>query len=70
MKNSTFLSLNWLDLGKAFLLAFIAFLLNYLQVTFIPSLNFLTPEVKVIAVSFIGYLIKNFFQGKPTNTIE
>ena len=65
MKNSNFLSLNWLDLGKGFLMAFIVFALNYLQETFIPSLN-LSPEVKLMLITAIGYLLKNFFT-KPTN---
>jgi uncharacterized membrane protein len=65
MNNSNFLSLNWLDLGKAVLMVIIVAVLNWLQEAFIPSLN-ISPEIKVLIVTAIGYLIKNFFT--PTNT--
>lgn len=63
MKQSKFLSLNWLDLGKGFLVALIAFILNFLQETFIPSLN-VSPEVKLMLITAVGYLIKNFFTAE------
>jgi len=60
MKTSNFLSLNWYDLGKAVLMVIIVAVLNWLQETLIPSLN-ISPEIKVLIVTAIGYLIKNFF---------
>jgi len=60
MKTSNFLSLNWLDLGKAVLMVIIVAVLNWLQETLIPSLN-ISSEIKVLIVTAIGYLIKNFF---------
>lgn len=60
MKQSNFLSLNWLDLGKAILVAVISLLLNFAQEVFIPSLN-ISPEIKMFCIAGIGYLIKNFF---------
>ena len=66
MKQSNFLSLNWLDLGKGAILAVIVFLLNFAQETWIPSLN-LSPETKLLAITAIGYLLKNFFTPKPTS---
>lgn len=64
MKTSKFLSLNWLDLGKGFLVAFGAFALNYLQTTFVPSLE-ISPEVKTLIYAGLAYLGKNFFT-KPS----
>lgn len=60
MKQSNFLRLNWLDLGKAFLVAFIAFALDFLQTTFIPSLN-TSIETKTTLLAGLAYLGKNFF---------
>lgn len=65
MKPSKFLSLNWLDLAKAFLVALLAFLVNFLQETFIPSLNIPT-EVKLMLVTTVGYLVKNLFTKPST----
>jgi hypothetical protein len=65
MKQSNFLSLNWGDLGKGLLIAILATVFNWLQETFIPALN-VSPEIKVLLVTAIAYLTKNFFQGnKP-----
>lgn len=65
MKQSKFLSLNWLDLGKGLLIAILATFFNWLQEAFIPALN-VSPEIKVLLVTAIAYLTKNFFQGnKP-----
>lgn len=64
MKTSNFLSLNWLDLAKGAIVAVIVFLLNFAQETWIPSLN-ITPEVKIMLVTLIGYLLKNFFTKPP-----
>lgn len=63
MKKSAFMSLNWLDLGKGFLVAFIALLLNFAQEQLIPALN-ISPEIKLFLITAIGYLVKNFF-SKP-----
>ena len=63
MKNSNFLSLNWLDLGKMLLVAFGAFLLNWLQMTFVPALD-VSPETRTLISGGIAYLLKNFFSGK------
>jgi hypothetical protein len=60
MKESKFLSLNWLDLAKAFLVALIVLILQFAQETFIPALN-ISPEMKVFLITTIGYLVKNFF---------
>lgn len=60
MKTSNFLSLNWRDLAKGAIVAVIVFLLNFAQETWIPSLN-ITPEAKIMLVTLIGYLLKNFF---------
>lgn len=60
MKQSNFLRINWLDLGKGFLIAFIAFVLNYLQVTFIPAMD-ISPEIKTLLFAGVAYLAKNFF---------
>tara|TARA_R110000782_G_scaffold219806_1_gene307087 strand:+ start:39 stop:281 length:243 start_codon:yes stop_codon:yes gene_type:complete len=60
MKTSNFMSLNWLDLGKGFLVGFIAFALDFLQKVLVPSLD-ISAEVKVMILAAIGYLIKNFF---------
>lgn len=68
MKQSNFLSLNWLDLGKAILLAVIVIILDFAQKTLIPALD-ISPEIKLLLVTGIGYLVKNFFTAKPTNNI-
>ena len=60
MKQSGFLSLNWSDLGKSFLVVAIAFVLNFAQEQIIPNLN-ISPEVKAMLFTGIAYLIKNFF---------
>jgi hypothetical protein len=60
MKTSNFLSLDWHDLGKGFVVAFIAFGLNWLQTAFVPSLD-ISPEIKILIISGIAYLAKNFF---------
>lgn len=63
MKTSNFLSLNWLDLGKMFLLAFLTFLVNWIQLTFIPALD-VSPETRTLISGMFAYLVKNFFTGK------
>lgn len=55
MKTSKFLALNWADIFKGFLVALIAFLLDFIEKTILPQLN-VPLEVKL----FIAYLIKNF----------
>lgn len=64
MKQSGFLSLNWLDLGKGAIVAVAVFLINFAQETWIPNLN-VSPEVKLLLVTSAGYLLKNFFTPKP-----
>ena len=54
MKQSNFLSLNWRDVLRGFLLALIAFVLNWLQVTFIPALD-VSPEVKTMILAGLAY---------------
>ena len=60
MKQSNFLSLNWRDVLRGFLLALIAFVLNWLQESFIPALD-VSPEVKTMILAGLAYLAKNFF---------
>lgn len=60
MKTSGFLTINWLDLGKGAIVAILVFLLNFAQETWIPSLN-IDPAIKLLIITLIGYLIKNFF---------
>ena len=60
MKQSKFLSLNWRDVLRGFLLALIAFILNWLQETFIPALD-VSPEVKTMILAGLAYLAKNLF---------
>lgn len=58
MKQSKFLSLGWRDLLRAFAIAALAFLFNFLQESFVPALN-LSPEIKVMIISALAYLAKN-----------
>jgi len=67
MKTSKIFSLNWHDLGKGFLVAFLAFGINFLQETFVPSLN-ISPEIKLLIITFLGYLTKNFFSSNSTQS--
>lgn len=67
MKNSKFLSLNWLDLGKMFIIALVTFLLNFVQVELIPSLN-VSPETRTLISGALAYLIKNFFTKPKKDT--
>lgn len=62
MKKSGFLKLNWADLLKAFVVGLLAFTFNFLQETFIPALD-ISPELKMMALAFLGYITKNFFEG-------
>lgn len=66
MKQSNFLSLGWRDGARAFLVAFIAFVFEYLQKTFIPSLD-LSDDVKLMIITALAYLSKNFFTPKDKN---
>jgi hypothetical protein len=59
MKTSKFGALNWSDLAKGLLVAVLAFLANWAQETFIPSLN-LSPDLKVMLIGAVAYLVKNF----------
>ena len=67
MKTSNFMSLNWLDLGKGFLVGLIAFILDFLIEILVPSLN-ISPEIKVMVLAALGYIAKNFFT--PADKIE
>ena len=60
MKTSNFMSLNWLDWKKGFLVGLIAFILNFLIEVLVPSLN-ISPEIKVMVLAVLGYIAKNFF---------
>jgi hypothetical protein len=66
MKQSKFLSLNWLDLGKGLLMVILVAFFNWLQETFVPALN-VSPEIKVLLITAIAYLSKNLFSGSKTN---
>lgn len=68
MKQSNFLSLNWLDLGKGLLMVILASFFNWMQENFVPALN-ISPEIKVLLVTAIAYLTKNFFQGNDTSKL-
>jgi hypothetical protein len=59
MKTSKFGLLDWKDLGKGVLVAVLAFLANWAQETFIPSLN-LSPDLKVMLIGGVAYLVKNW----------
>jgi len=59
MKTSKFGLLDWKDLVKGVLVAILAFLANWAQNTFIPSLN-LSPDLKVMLIGGVAYLIKNW----------
>ena len=59
MKTSKFGQLDWRDLGKGLLVAILAFLANWLQEMFIPSLN-LSTDLKVMLIGAVAYLVKNF----------
>lgn len=65
MKQSGFLSLGWRDLLRGLALAIIAFILNWAQTTFVPSLN-ISAELKLMIITGIAYLAKNFFTPKDT----
>lgn len=58
MNQSNFLSLNWRDALRSFIVAFLTFLAYYIQDTLIPELNY-PDEVKAMISGAIGYLIKN-----------
>lgn len=60
MKTSKLFRLDWRDLLKGFLVSFLAFSLNWLQINFIPQLD-LSPEIKTFIIAAIAYLSKNFF---------
>ena len=53
MKTSNFMSLNWLDLGKGFLVGLIAFVLDFLIEVLVPSLN-ISPEIKVMVLAALA----------------
>lgn len=59
MKESKFLSLNWNDIFKSFLVAFLTFLAYFVQDELLPYLD-ISTELKVMFSTAIGYLVKNF----------
>ena len=59
MKQSKFLSINWNDIFKSFIVAFLTFLAYFVQDELLPSLN-ISTELKVMFSTAIGYLVKNF----------
>lgn len=63
MKQSKFLSLNWRDIARGFLTAIIAGILDFAQKILIPSLE-VSPELKLMLITGIAYLSKNFFTPK------
>jgi hypothetical protein len=68
MKQSKFLSLNWLDLGKGLLMVILVAFFNWLQETFVPALN-ISPEIKVLLITAIAYLSKNLFSGSKKDRL-
>jgi len=68
MKESNFLSLNWLDFGKGILIAVLTPIFVVVQQSI--EAGTLTFDLKSIAIAGIGgglaYLTKNFFT-KPNN---
>ena len=54
------MSLNWLDVGKGFLVGLISFVLDFLIEFLVPALN-ISPEIKVMVLAALGYIVKNFF---------
>lgn len=59
MKQSNFLSLNFRDALRSFLVALFSFIAYYIQDTWLPGLD-IPEEVKVMISAAIGYLTKNF----------
>jgi len=59
MKTSKFLSLNSADILKGFLVALIAFVIDFTEKTILPELS-LPLEVKL----FVAYLLKNLFTAQ------
>lgn len=60
MKQSNFLSINWRDTLRSFLVAFLTFLAYWVQDSLLPSLG-IPEELKVMISGGIGYLVKNLF---------
>lgn len=58
MRQSNLLSLNWRDYLRAFLVAFIYFLLTYIQNNVLPTINLDPSVIELIKVG-IAYLLKN-----------
>lgn len=59
MKTSNLWSLDWNDVLKGFLVALIAFVLNWLQTEFVPQLD-ISDEIKTLIFAGLAYLAKNF----------
>ena len=65
MRQSNFLALGWRDVARTFLVAFVAFLLDFLQKTLIPSLD-IPENLKVMVLAGLAYLAKQFFTKPDT----
>jgi hypothetical protein len=63
MKHSTFLNINWQDIGKGAIVAGGGGICYYL-LNLIPSLG-LSPEANAMISAGITYLLKNFFTPTP-----
>ena len=70
MKTSKFLRLDWRDFFKALLVAFLAFLVDFIQKSLIPNLQ-ISNEIKVVLISGVAYLAKNWVSPqKEVNVIQ
>lgn len=65
MKKSAFLSINWADALKAFVVAALAFVFNYIQTEFLPGLQ-MDPQIKILIAAGLAYLTKQFFTDGKT----
>ncbi len=67
MKNSNFLSLNWMDLGKGLIMSILTPIVVIVQQSIESGV--LTFNWKTIGLAAVGggfaYLVKNFFTTKP-----
>ena len=60
MKTSNFGNLNRKDMGKLLLIGLGTFVLNFLQLQFIPNLD-VSPDIRTLLSTAVVYLLKNFF---------
>ena len=59
MKTSAFKNLNRKDFFKLFLLALGTFVLNFIQIHFIPALD-ISPEIRTFLSTAVIYVSKNY----------